>query len=192
MRTLFVQDGVMDVVKDNVSTLLRCVIKAAHPDVLQELVAGLTGDAVRDAGDARSLFTLFHSIYRNPRAPAALVRQCLATGWQLALSPTQRRFVFPMREAGSGAASDKRAADSDSAEMHLFGWTVLNAERAWRSHLHEALPMEERFTMVYIRECLRLVASCGAAASRAVNALLPRQRLDRVRALRFSCSRLYS
>lgn len=85
----------MDIEKDNMSSLLRKVVRAAAPDMLHELVAGLNIQDVQSVSDTQSMFWLLDAIHYNTRAPLQLSLECLGLAWQLLTSPTQGAFVAP-------------------------------------------------------------------------------------------------
>jgi hypothetical protein len=152
----------MDVVKDNVALLLRKVIKAAHPDMLQELVAGLSCADVQSARDARNLFNLFNSIYLNPRASVELVIQCLDFGWQLVMSPLQRPFVIPSCRQQTGEATAEDVWSIETNDVNHFGLSVIRAEAAGREDGHLAPSPQRTFMMKYIQRCLVCIKDAEA------------------------------
>jgi hypothetical protein len=154
----------MDVERENVGSLLRRVIRAAHPDVLQELVSGLSLSDVKSTGEACTLFVLFGSMYQNVRTPAALVHQCLQYAWQLAISPEQRRFVVPCGQPAGRSADGGKVGSSpggDGTREHLLGISIFKAEALWRQ-AHGALSLEDSFAALYIRKCLQLIEKTEA------------------------------
>jgi hypothetical protein len=156
---------VVDVVKVNVASLLGRVIKAADPELLQELVSSLDIADVTSANDVRTVFELFPSIYTNPRTPSALIFCCLDFGWELLTSLAHVSFVIP-----SFATTLVPTGPLD--ENH-FGDSVIQAEEAWLKGQgalgedgwlkgHRSSPSEYVFADKYTQLCLQNIQACKA------------------------------
>ena len=141
----------MDVVKDNVSSLLSRVVKVAHPDLLEALVATLSPAELTCSADVRTVFTLFGSIYANARTPKALVLRCLEFGWGLLTSPDHCASVVPACHAAAPGAEPAAGPD-----VNYFGSGVLRAESAWVDRQGAAAEGRE-FADRYIALCLRYI-----------------------------------
>lgn len=135
----------MEVERENVGGLLKKVLNKAHPEVLEDLVSGLTVDDVKSTADATTLFLLFVSIFKNAQAPATLVNTCLRYVWQLAMAPKQRDFVLPQRSGGASAVDGH----------NLVALSIIHAEAEWSQTAKWT--QETSFANLFIGDCMGMM-----------------------------------
>eukprot|EP00892_Ulva_mutabilis_P012890 jgi/Ulvmu1/9974/UM059_0023.1 len=135
------QDGVMDVEKDNISRLLKDIISVADLDIVMAAKNAIAPASIKTSRDAVSVFLVTLSMAQNPylHQKEGLVLHCLDIGWSLLLSAEHSHLVI-------NSCGDSRGHEN------LFAWVVMKADATWQSP--EQAP---EYSKLYAKRCLQCI-----------------------------------
>lgn len=138
-QTNWMQEGVMDVEKDNIARILKRVVKVADPSVVLGMLESTDLAAMKTDSDATAVSFLLQQMIQNAKGEDVL-QKVLAKVWEALLTSGRSQVMIQSkRPAGPGD--------------NMFSWLCAMADREFEArHSPGAMP---QFSSHYIGRCFQ-------------------------------------
>lgn len=143
-RTSGVQEGVMDVEKDNIARVLKRVVKVADPSVVLGVLESTDLAAMKTSSDVAIVSYLLQQMIQNAKGEDVL-QKCLAKTWQALLTSGRAHLMIHPSRGNTASPVD-----------NMFSWLCAMADRECEArHSPAATPKFSKHYISCCFECLQ-------------------------------------